>query len=300
MDLLMNESILGPLGAFGASVTWAWASVGYARVAQNHSAFAVNFARAAIGLSLWILATLLTTGISSYSQATLSHVGWFSLSAVASYGFADALFLFSTRSLGVPGALAVTATYPLWTSLFGLLFKNEYLTLTQICGLFLTIIAVVVVVLTTPQRKEKQAGKKISVGLFLAIATSLLWALNGYAIANAGAGIVVPVANSLRMACALAMTTVCGKILMPRTSLFIPKNHLKPEIKYFVIETFFGSMFFTYGLSHTPLALGATLSSLAPVVSVPLAWMSGVEKISLPRTLGIIGVVVGLALLVQL
>lgn len=280
-------------------MTWAWATVGYSRLAKTNSAFAVGFVRSLIGLCLFTIATIIVGGISAYNQVTLPHIGWFTLSAVASYGFADALFLFSTRSLGVSGALAVTATYPLWTSLFGFFFKNETLANTQVLGLLITIIAVIIVVLTTPRREEKHSRKTVFIGLGLALATSILWAVNGYAVANGATGVIVPVANTLRMICAIPVTALFAKIFVPRASLLIPKSQLKPELKYFVVESFFGSMFFTYGLSHSPLAIGSTLSSLAPVVSVPLAWINKSEKITFVRTAGIVGVVVGLTLLVR-
>ena len=58
-------------------------------------------------------------------------------------------------------------------------------------------------------------------------------------------------------------------------------------------------MFFLYGLSHSSLVLGVTLSSLAPVLSVPIAIALRVERFSIKRTLAIIVVAVGLALLLS-
>ncbi len=290
---------MGPLAAFAASITWAWASNGYSRLAKHNSAFAVSFVRSLIGLPLFITLAVVTGGFSEYFNATLSNVGWFTLSAIASYGFADALFLFSTRSLGVPGALAVTATYPIWTALFGFFFKNEVLKISQTLGLIITIISVVIVVLTTPPTTTKNSKKSLFVGLSLALCTSVLWAVNGYAVSQGTLGISLPVANTLRMACALFVTPVFALLFLPRASLLIPRQELKPELKYFVGESFLGSMCFTYGLSNSPLAIGSTLSSLAPVVAVPMAWIAKTEKVTFVRTAGIIGVVAGLALLMS-
>jgi drug/metabolite transporter (DMT)-like permease len=62
----------------------------------------------------------------------------------------------------------------------------------------------------------------------------------------------------------------------------------------FLIEAYGGSYFYTYGLAHAPLAIGATLSSLAPILSVPVAIALKLEKFSPIRTLGVCLAVLGL------
>jgi drug/metabolite transporter (DMT)-like permease len=52
-----------------------------------------------------------------------------------------------------------------------------------------------------------------------------------------------------------------------------------------------------YGLTHTSLVVGNTLSALAPVLSVPVSVALKLEKFSWIRTLAVLTVVVGLSLL---
>lgn len=295
----MQTEILGPLAAFGSSITWAWATSGYSKLARHNSAFAVSFTRSMIGLPMFLTATLLLGQMPELFKVTFSHMGWFALSTVASYGFADALFLFSTRSLGVPGALAITATYPIWTALFGYFFRDETLVFSQLIGLGITIVGVIAVILTTPVSKEKINRKDIATGVCLAMSTSVLWAINGFAIANGTVGVSIIVANVLRLLCGLALTPIFAKILLPRAALTMKKSDIKFGAKYFMVEAFFGSMFFTYGLANSPLAIGSTLSSLAPVISVPMAWILKIETVTFYRTLGVLIVVLGLVLLVS-
>src|ERR1051326_5646724 len=98
MDNELAVSSLGPLCAFGSSVTWAIGSAVYSRLSDRYSAFSVNFARALIALPLFILATFWikggwASGIAEYQTLRLSHWGWFTLSMIASYGLGDTLFL---------------------------------------------------------------------------------------------------------------------------------------------------------------------------------------------------------------
>jgi len=54
-----------------------------------------------------------------------------------------------------------------------------------------------------------------------------------------------------------------------------------------------GSTAFVYGLTHTDIAIGSTLTSLAPLVAVPFALLLGEERWSLARTLAIAATVAG-------
>jgi drug/metabolite transporter (DMT)-like permease len=65
-----------------------------------------------------------------------------------------------------------------------------------------------------------------------------------------------------------------------------------------VLEACIGSSLFVYALAHTDLAVGATLTSLAPLISVPLAILLGEERWSAPRTAAVAGTVAGVVLLV--
>ena len=58
----MNAEWLGPLCAFGSSVTWTVGSEGYSRIARRHNAFAVNFARACFALPLFVIAAFAMSG----------------------------------------------------------------------------------------------------------------------------------------------------------------------------------------------------------------------------------------------
>jgi drug/metabolite transporter (DMT)-like permease len=284
--------------AFGSSVTWAIGSTVYSRLSKQYSAFSVNFARGLIALPLFILAAFVVSGgwsegITNYQLVRASHWGWFTLSMIASYGMGDVLFLWSTRSLGVPGSLAIASCYPIWTLLIGYFFFDEKVSLLQGFGLVMTILGVIIVVLNGP--KTDQATQRFSwVGLFLAVATSVAWATNSFATSRGGVDLSPPVGNTIRMIMALILSATFGRIFAAKSPILLPKRQFYQSLWVFVLEAFGGSYFYIYGLSHSPLALGSTLASLAPVISVPVALVLGLEKFSIFRTLGVILAVLGI------
>jgi drug/metabolite transporter (DMT)-like permease len=72
---------------------------------------------------------------------------------------------------------------------------------------------------------------------------------------------------------------------------------MRPYLLIFVIEAFGGSLLFIYGLTHSTLAVSAALSSLAPVISVPIAWGRRTEPVSWTKALGICLAVAGTVIL---
>lgn len=302
------NSWTGPLCALGSAFTWASGSTVYSRLSQAYSPYSVNYMRALIALPFFILATFVLAGgwqagWESYSGLKTTHLIWCCVSMIASYGFGDILFLRSTGSLGVPGALALASSYPLLTALFGVFWLGERLSLLQGLGLLIAVVGVVTVILKGPASSREKVGSveserlRLLRGVALGVGASLCWALNSLAVAKGGENLPTSVGNTVRMFYALIACAAIGKALQPRQALHLPRMEMSRWLWLFVLESFGGAYLFMYGLSHSPLAVASTLSSLAPVISVPVALIAGLEKFSVIRTFGICATVLGIALL---
>jgi drug/metabolite transporter (DMT)-like permease len=308
---MQNATFLGPFCALMASVTWAVGSAGYSRLSRGHSPFAVNFGRATVALPLFVLGAVILNGgpgqaLHAYASVSRIELFWLAVSIFASYGLGDVFFMWSTRSLGVPAALAIGSTYPILTAGLAALLQGETLRPAQVAGLLLTVAGVITVILSqaepTPASSEGAYAAphhltRKSVGVTLAFGTMLMWALNSVGTAKGAKNIDPFLGNSFRMVFALGMSAGFGRVLAPGTEIALPKSVLRRSLPLLIFEAFGGSLFFMYGLSHSPLAIGSTLASLAPVLSVPVAWFFGLERFSVRRTLGVCGVVCGIWLL---
>ncbi len=287
---------LGPFMAFMSSVTWAVGTTRYAVMAEKHTAFAVNFSRAIFALPLFAI-TAFATG-AGFGQLDAAQIGWLGISVMASYAVGDACFLAAARKIGIPAALAIGSIFPIWSAAAGIFFLGEDMVALQAMGLVLAVVGVCAVILSGRKDSGSVTDSDKVMGYGLAGATSLFWALNSTSLAYVGRGLNPATASTIRMLLGLVLIALLSRFLAPGRKLVMEPGIFRKYWFIFVLEAYGGSLFFIYGLSHTPVALGVTLASLAPVISVPLALAMGLERPSLMKTLGVCATVAGIALLV--
>jgi drug/metabolite transporter (DMT)-like permease len=303
----MNSGMIGPISAFLSSLTWAIGSAAYSRISKTNNPLSVNFTRAMISLPAFLVVVFCVCGGSFtevfhlYRDLPQEKFTWFFISVLASYGIGDIFFLLAARHIGITAALAIASAYPLVTVFFEL-FEGKHLLPIQWFGLFLTLGSVIWVIILShrPQTVERAEGepasfrKSFPFGIFLATLTCFSWAINSLSVAKGAAGMNAAQGNSIRMIFAILVITILYAIRYRTLPRFVETKVLKKSWWIFLVESFGGSLFYVYGLSHSPLVLASTLSALAPVIAVPVSVLMRLEKFSFRKTLAIIFVVVGI------
>ena len=305
-------SLIGPAACLGSAALWALAASVYSRAARASSPVAVNFMRAILSLPCFLAAALAWGGGAPFREVTAGRVGWLLVSVVGSYAVGDALFLASAHRVGVPVALAVASTYPLWSAFAGWAFLGQRIGPAGLAGVVLVVAGVVTVVRQRAARPDRgsdgspPAGGRTpttdhTAGILLASATSLFWALNTFAVAQGGHGLGVASVNSIRMGLAAALLPFVRLAIRGRgTPLLVPAREMRRAWPVFLLESVGGTALFVLGLTRSPLAVAAALTSLAPVISVPFAVLIGGERVGGRALLGIVLVTAGIVLLVVL
>jgi drug/metabolite transporter (DMT)-like permease len=266
----------GPLYSFLSSLTWALGVSVYSRLATHTAPTTINWTRVALAWPVFVFAAWLEAG----SFLSLVHAildldfsFWILLSAsvLCSYAAADVVFMKATQSLGAPTALAIASVYPVWSALLGSWVNKQSLSALQWMGLLAVVAGVSYVVMC--DRKET---KKISwFGVLAALAVSLLWSANTWTLGQLGSDHSMSTINVCRMGLAILLLPMIHRILREDRSIFVRGRDLKRFGVVFLVEAAAGAFFFVQGLALSPLAVGAALSSLAPVLVVPLAVLSG-------------------------
>ena len=126
--------------------------------------------------------------------------------------------------------------------------------------------------------------------------TSVLWAGNTIAIKTGAVGLSLFTVNGVRYS--LAILVLGALVLAGRApGAKRPAAGWLPMLPAIASDCVVGAMMFIYGLTHTDLAVGATLSSLAPLLSLPFAVWLGAEKLSPAKLAAVATTVAGIALL---
>jgi drug/metabolite transporter (DMT)-like permease len=293
--------LLGALGALGSSFTWAFASTRYAQASRTIGAARVNLLRALTVAPLYTAYAVLALGPrQAVDTVRPAHVGWLTVSVLCSYAIADNLFFAAAARIGVSTSLSIASIYPMWSALYGVGVRGETLSALRAVGMVLCIGGVIALVrLARASQAEAEVKRVDAGGLVLAFFTSFLWAGNTISVKLGSERLDVAQVNAIRFLIAALLLGGQLVALRPPPSTVPIADAWRRLIPAIAADAIFGSIFFVYGLSHTDLAVGATLSSLSPLISVPLAIALGEERWSTPRAIAITVTVAGIVLLVS-
>lgn len=303
---------LGAFAAFTASVTWAFASARYAQMAERAGPVRVNLLRSLTAAALWFGALAATDGPAALSAVDAQHALLLAGSIICSYAIGDSVFYAAATRAGLSVALAIATVYPLWAALYGALFRGEPFGLWRVLGLSACVVGIATL-LVQSHRQRMAAGSSALTGIALALLTSLFWAGNTVFLKLGAEGLSLYQTNGVRFAfgALLLMAQLPWRIRQERADARTPGaiEGARESMSMWQLartlwlpllaDTGLGSIAFAYGITHTDLALGATLSSLSPLVAMPIAAAMGTERLTLGKVIAVSITVGGVVLLVS-
>ncbi len=258
----------------------------------------MNLARAIVATSAFAALRLATGGGPLMSGLTIGAASWLVLSIVCSYALGDSLFLTASRRVGVTTALSIASTYPLWAALWGTVIDREPLGALRGAGMLLAVGGVTWLVRLGRGDGGAEANRRDRGGIALALVTSLFWAFNSIGIKRGSVGMNLLDVNVFRFGAAFLLLLPQLRFPAERARAASPGGGWRSLLPALLVDCVLGSLSYVYGLAHTDLAVGATLSSLAPLISVPFAIAAGEDRFDARRLAAIAATVSGVALLV--
>ncbi|MET0282933.1 MAG: DMT family transporter [Polyangiales bacterium] len=288
---------LGALSAFAASVTWAFASTRYSIVAREQGAVRVGVVRAVTASGLWLTWLACTDGLASLAQIDGRHALILIGSVMCSYVVGDRVFFAASARLGVPSALAIATIYPLWAALYGTFVRGESLGPRRIVGIACCLAGVSAVLWMSRDPKLHQA-RGVWQGAALALLTSCFWAGNAVFLKLGTDDLSIYQANGFRYTVAALVLLVQLRTAKPPASKLPMRELVRTMRAPLALDAGFGSVLFVYGIAHTDLALGATLSSLSPLVALPVAVAMRTERVTAGKVAAVCLTLSGVVLLV--
>lgn len=276
---------LGEIAALGAALMWSISSLIFG--GTRLSAWALNFAKNAIGMIVVFSALVLWAAINGTSllPVPLSAIGYLAVSGVVGLTVGDTLFFRSLQILGPRRALVMATTTPVFGALLGWIILGEPLFPLTLAGILICIGGVSVVVMERRAKREAPGlyPGRLRVGVMMGLAAAFCQAA-GLAISKIAMESCTPLEATLfRLLVAVlaaALVMLAGRQLLATLRSICQPKILMRVIPASVIGTFLGVWFSQIGVKHTSMAIATTLLSTSPLFAIPLIWLVHGHRVS--------------------
>lgn len=296
----MLQSHLGEIAALAAALCWTITAVAFESAGKRVGSISVNLIRLVIALLLISVFNFFTRGMLLPLDATSSTWFWLFVSGVIGFVIGD-LFLFQAFVLiGSRLSMLIMSVVPPITAITGFIMMGETISLLGLAGMTITICGIALVILT---RKPGEKMVKFSYplkGLVYAFigalgqAFGLVFGKFGMGSYNAFA------ATQIRIIAAIIGFTVVITILKKWQYVFLAFKDAK-AIKYISIGSLFGPFIgvslVLLAVQHTPTGIVSTITSITPILIIPLAIIVFKERVFPKEILGAFISLIGVSLL---
>ncbi len=299
----MNAT-LGYLAGIGASVAWSFSTILLTNAGQAVGMKIVNRTRLLFGIVYAVALHWLVTGTPIPFDAGWERWGWLSLSAAIGLALGDAVLLQAYIVIGPRIAMLIMSFAPVFSTLIGWIAFGERLAPLELGGIALTLVGVAMVVM---EKKKDGNGAPVLArfnwkGFLLALGGAVFQAVGLMASRYGLAGDFSSLSgNLIRLIAAAAvlwaLAAVSGEAKTNFPRLLADKKILWIMIAAAFIGPFIGMWFSLVAVQAAPLGIASTLTSLAPILLLPLTRLFYGDKFGAQAVIGTVAAVAGTALL---
>jgi drug/metabolite transporter (DMT)-like permease len=296
----MFQSHIGVFAALAAALCWTVTAVAFESAGKKVGSISVNLIRLVIAFVLLSIFNLITRGMIVPIDASGTAWMWLSISGIIGFVIGD-LFLFQAYvEIGSRISMLLMSTVPPITAITGFLIMGERITPLGIIGMITTIIGIAIVILTkSPDEKKIKFSHPVK-GLIYAFIGALGQAF-GLVFSKFGMGSYNPfAATQIRIIAAIIGFSIVITLTKNWGKLFAALKNTK-AMKYISVGSFFGP-FIGVSLSllavqHAPTGIVSTITSITPILLIPVSIIMFKEKIYLREMFGAVISLVGISLL---
>jgi drug/metabolite transporter (DMT)-like permease len=300
---------MGELAALSTALTWAIASIVYARVSvPGRGPNELNLFKTLIGALAFGLTSLALEGALWPAGLTRSDVQWLVVSSVLGIAVADSAYLSALARLGVRRGALFISLVPPTTACLAYVLLDEPLTGAMLAGMGLALVGTTLVV------RERAAPGKEVVAADMARPIDVVGVLGGaiyvlcQALANVAIKRIALGASALSVctmrfaigALVLAVFIVVTGRLRGTVALFRARDVLVPAGTATIIGTYVGVWLSMFALRSTTAGIATTLASTTPVYVLLIGRIFFGEPLTLQSTCGVLLAVSGVAVLMLL
>ena len=296
----MFQAHIGEIAALATALCWTITAITFESAGKKVGSISVNLIRLIIAFLLISIYNLFARGMILPLDASSSTWIWLSFSGMIGFVIGD-LFLFQAFvEVGSRISMLIMSTVPPITAITGFLIMGERITPLGLAGMIITILGIAVVILTkNPEDKRVKLSHPIK-GLIYAFIGALGQAF-GLVFSKFGMGSYDPfAATQIRIIAAIIGFSLVITVSKNWGKLFLAFKD-KRAIKYISIGSVFGP-FIGVSLSllavqHAPTGIVSTITSITPILIIPVSIIVFKEKIFTKEIFGAIITLIGISLL---
>ena len=291
----LSDPALGALCALGAALAWSITSLLARSLMPHYSSVTINAVRSGIAGTLLALAVTATDGPGALVAMSGTTFLVLAFSIVAAIGIGDTVFFESTRAIGRGRAMTIATTYPVGAALLAAALFGERITTPIAVGTLLTLGGVALIV--SVRSGDEARPERLWFGVGTAVIASVAWAVSTVMMKTPLDEIEPLTAQAVRLPLASALLFLTPWARGAAGALRTAGRGPLVRICALSLITAVSSVMFVASLKYAGVAIGAVLSSTAPLFALPLGVMFLGERVSAWTVVGALVAVGGIVVL---
>ncbi len=290
---------IGEYAALATAFCWSITATSFEVAGKKVGSQPLNLIRLLIGSVFLCLFTLITRGLAFPIDATFNTWKWLFLSGLVGLVIGDLLLFEAFVRIGARISMLIYASVPPMSGILAYFILGETMSAIQIIGMFVTLTGIAIVILVKDSDSKVKLSHPVA-GILLAFGGAFGQAL-GYIIGKFGLeNYDAFAATQIRLIAGIIGFSILFTIRGTWKSFFNAFKE-KHAMAYITLGSFFGP-FLGISLSllaiqHTNPGVASTLTSITPVLLIPVAIFVRKETVHFKEFLGAMVAISGVALI---
>jgi drug/metabolite transporter (DMT)-like permease len=291
---VISDPAFGALCALGAALAWSVTSLLAGSIIAHYGSATINAVRSAVAGVLLVVCVSVTQGPATLVAMSATTFALLAVSIVAAIVIGDTIFFESARAIGLGRSMTIATTYPIGAALLAVALFGETITVPVALGTLLTLAGVGVIV---SGRRGEARPQRLWFGVWTATIASVAWAVSTVMMKPPLQEIEPLTAQAVRLPLASALLFLTPWTRGAGAALRSAGRGPLLRIAVLSVVTAGSSVLFVASLKYAGVAVGAVLSSTAPLFAIPLGVMFLGERVSAGTVLGALLAVAGIVVL---
>ena len=303
------STTLGQLAALATSLSWSVTSILFTLSGRRVGSTVVNRTRLLFAVLFAGLVHWATEGQIFPFGAEPYRLGWLAVSGLIGFVFGDSCLFQALVMIGPRLSMLLMALAPVLSTVMGWAFLHETLSRQELLGIAVTIGGVALVVSDRPNGSNSDAGaigprsgRQYFVGILFGLGAAVGQA-GGFFASRMGLGGDFPALSGsvIRLTTAAVaiwlLTLLWGKARTTVEALRAQPRALLLIVGGAATGPFLGVWLSLIAIQNAPLGVASTLTSLAPIILLPVGHFLFKEQIGVRAIGGTAAAIVGIAML---